>query len=396
MSARPDVAAARRIVVKIGSSSLTSARGGLDGARVDALVDSLAARRAQGAEVVLVSSGAIAAGLSPLGLKRRPRDLATQQAAASVGQGLLVQRYASSFGRFGAAVGQVLLTAEDVGRRSHYRNASRTLERLLALGVVPVVNENDTVATEEIRFGDNDRLAALVAHLIRAELLLLLSDVDGLYDGDPRRPESRLVSEVRGEADLEGVDAGRAGAAGVGTGGMRTKLDAARIATAAGVPVVLTSAAAVGPALAGDAVGTHFLATGGRSAGRLLWLAHASSPRGRLTLDDGAVQAVVRRRMSLLPAGVVAVDGEFGAGDPVDLIDQSGHIVARGLVNYDAGELPSLLGRSTRELGQQLGPAYERELVHRDDLVVMPGPRGAGRGGGTSRATNEQQHDRQE
>ncbi len=382
---RPEVAAARRVVVKVGSSSLTSAAGGLDPERLDALVDVLAQRRAAGVEVVLVSSGAIAAGLAPLGLRQRPRDLATQQAAASVGQGLLLGRYAASFARSGAPVGQVLLTADDVVRRAHYRNAQRTLTRLLALGVVPVVNENDTVATEEIRFGDNDRLAALVAHLVRADLLVLLSDVDGLYDGDPRRPGARLIPEIRGEADLDGVAVRGPGAARLGTGGMLTKLEAARIATSGGLPVVLAAAAAAAAALAGAPVGTLFRPTGDRVATRLMWLAHASSPRGRLRLDPGAVTAVVARRLSLLPAGVVAVDGEFAAGDVVDLVDENGHAVARGLVNYDSGELPALLGRSTRELAAGLGPAYEREVVHRDDLALLraeqrgSGPGGAGR-----------------
>src|SRR3954469_12506137 len=280
---RGEVAAARRVVVKVGSSSLTSASGDLSGERVDRLVDVIAARRESGVEVVLVSSGAIAAGLAPLGFRSRPSDLATQQATASVGQGLLVERYTAAFARHGLRVGQVLLTADDVVRRTHYRNAHRTLTRLLALGVVPVVNENDTVATDEIRFGDNDRLAALVAHLVHAELLVLLSDVDGLYDGDPRKPGATLISEVSGTHDLDGVVLGRAGVAGVGTGGMGTKVDAARIATAAGIPVVLAAAPAAGPALSGDPVGTHFTRTGRRAATRLLWLAHAATPRGSLS-----------------------------------------------------------------------------------------------------------------
>ncbi|MCU1691073.1 MAG: proB [Frankiales bacterium] len=356
---RNAVAAARRVVVKVGSSSLTTAEGGLDEARVDALVEALATRDG---DVVLVSSGAIAAGLAPLGLAKRPRDLATLQAAASVGQSLLVQRYATAFGRHGRTVGQVLLTADDVVRRSHYRNAQTTLERLLALGVVPVVNENDAVATEEIRFGDNDRLAALVAHLVRADALVLLSDVDGLYDDDPRKAGARRVDVVRGPEDLEAVEVGGTGSA-VGTGGMASKVDAARVATSAGVPVLLTSADRVAEALRGEG-GTLFLPTGTRSSGRLLWLEHASTPRGRLVLDAGAVAAVVERRLSLLPAGVTAVEGDFGAGDPVELLGPDGSAVARGLVAYDAAELPALLGRSTRELGL-------REVVHRDDLVVL-------------------------
>ncbi|MEE1802623.1 MULTISPECIES: glutamate 5-kinase [unclassified Streptomyces] len=371
--ARQDaVARARRIVVKVGSSSLTTAAGGLDADRVDALADVLAAVRTTGdREVVLVSSGAIAAGLAPLGLDRRPRDLARQQAAASVGQGLLVARYTASFARYGVRVGQVLLTTDDTSRRASYRNAYRTLDQLLGMGALPVVNENDTVATDEIRFGDNDRLAALVAHLVRADLLVLLSDVDGLYDGDPSRPGTSRIAEVRGPADLAGVTIGSTGRAGVGTGGMVTKVEAARIAAAAGIPVVLTSASRAADALAGRDTGTYFHRTGRRSADRLLWLAHASTPRGALTLDDGAVRAVVERRTSLLPAGIAAVEGEFGAGDPVELRDTEGRAVARGLVNFDAKEIPQLLGRSTRELARELGPAYEREVVHRDDLVIL-------------------------
>jgi glutamate 5-kinase len=361
------VAHARRIVVKIGSSSLTTQGAGLDGARIDALVEALAVRQATGTQVVLVSSGAIAAGLAPLGLLRRPSDLATQQAAASVGQMLLVESYSASFARYGLTVGQVLLTAEDVIRRAHYRNAKRTFERLLDLGVVPVVNENDAVATAEIRFGDNDRLAALVAHLLHADALLLLSDVDGLYDGDPRRPGARLLSAVLSEADLAGVAAGSTGPTGVGSGGMASKVDAARVATAAGVHVVIASAAQAPGALAGDEIGTWFAPTGRRLSTRLLWLRYASTPRGRLILDEGAVQAVVVRRMSLLSAGVTAVDGGFVAGDPVDVCDQAGRAVARGLAGYDAAELPALLGRSTRELEVR----YRREVIHRDDLVLL-------------------------
>ncbi|MCA1720300.1 MAG: glutamate 5-kinase [Actinobacteria bacterium] len=335
---------------------MTTAAGGLDAARLDALVDSLAAH---GGELVLVSSGAIAAGLAPLGLAKRPRDLATLQAAASVGQSLLVQQYATAFARHGRTVGQVLLTADDLVRRSHYRNAQTTLERLLALGVIPVVNENDAVATEEIRFGDNDRLAALVAHLVRAEALVLLSDVDGLYDGDPRLPTSRLIDDVSGTVDADVSATG----SGLGSGGMASKVEAAAVATSAGVPVLVGAAACAAALLRGEG-GTAFAPTGTRASGRLLWLAHASTPRGRLVLDDGAVAAVCARRLSLLPAGVTAVEGSFAAGDPVELTRPDGVAVARGLVAYDADELPALLGRSTRELGL-------REVVHRDDIVLL-------------------------
>lgn len=366
------VTGARRVVVKVGSSSLTTAAGGIDDQRVDALVDVLGGLAAGGREVVLVSSGAIAAGLAPLNLPRRPRDLATQQAAASVGQGLLIGRYAAGLARHGLTVGQVLLTVDDVTRRVHYRNAYRTLRKLLDLGALPIVNENDTVATEEIRFGDNDRLAALVAALVHADLLVLLSDVDALYTGSPSDPASRRIALVRDDADLADVQLGRAGRAGVGTGGMVTKVEAARIATGFGIPVVLTAAPLAGAALAGDEIGTLFQPVAHRPTARLFWLAHATAPRGRLHLDAGAVAAVVARRKSLLPAGITAVDGSFAAGDPVDLVDAgSGAPVARGLVNYDAVELPALLGRSTPELAAALGPGYEREVVHRDDLVLL-------------------------
>ncbi len=368
---REQVTAARRVVVKVGSSSLTTAAGGIDPERVRRLVDVLAAARARGTEVVLVSSGAIAAGLAPLGLSRRPRALPAQQAAAAVGQGLLVHRYTEELAAHGLVVGQVLLTADDMTRRSHYRNAHQTFAKLLELGVLPIVNENDTVATGEIRFGDNDRLAALVAHLVHADLLVLLSDVDGLYDGRPAAEGSRLIAEVALSDDLADVRIGAAGAAGVGTGGMRTKLDAARIATGAGIPVVLTSADRAGEALAAEPVGTWFHAATRRRPTRQLWLAHATEPKGVLLLDEGAVRAVTERRASLLAAGLTGSTGTFVAGDPVDLAGPDGVAVARGLVNFDADEIPRLVGRTSATLRRELGAAYEREVVHRDDLALL-------------------------
>lgn len=356
---RDAVRDAKRLVVKVGSSSLTTASGGLDGERLDALVDALAAR---GGEIVLVSSGAIAAALAPLGLSRRPKDLATQQAAASVGQSLLVQRYATAFGRHGRTVGQVLLTADDLVRRAHYRNARTTFDRLLALKVVPVVNENDAVATAEIRFGDNDRLAALVAHAVRADALVLLSDVDGLYDGNPRTPGATLIGEVSGPSALEGVSIGGTGSS-VGSGGMASKVDAAGIAASEGIPVLLGAATNVAELLQGVG-GTCFAATGSRRRGRAAWLAHATTPAGRLVLDAGAVRAVQERGSSLLAAGVTAAQGSFSAGDPVELVGPDGVAFARGLVAFDSSELPAQLGRSSRESGG-------RPLVHRDDLVLL-------------------------
>ena len=367
---REELGTARRVVVKVGSSSLTTAEGGIDPRRIEQLVGVLAGARLAGREIVLVSSGAIASGLAPLGLKARPRDLATQQAAASVGQGLLMGHYTRLFNGYGLGVGQVLLTADDVTRHSHYRNAYRTFGRLLDLGVVPIVNENDTVATHEIRFGDNDRLAALVAHLVHANALVLLSDVAALYTTNPVKPEARKISDVWSDADLTGIDIESRGTA-VGTGGMITKIDAARIATSAGIPAVLTTAEHADAALAGEEVGTLFHPTGRRRPTRLLWLRHASDARGTLVLDAGAVRALTQRNASLLPAGITAVRGQFSSGEPVELEGPDGMVVARGLVNYDSDELPALLGRSTRELAAELGPGYDRTVVHRDALVVI-------------------------
>lgn len=369
---RSEIASAPRIVVKVGSSSLTR-DGELDADRLRALVDVVARRRAEGTQVILVSSGAIATGMPALGLRTRPRDLATQQAAASVGQGLLIAHYSTAFAAHGFTVGQVLLTSDDVTRRNHYRNAQRTFFRLLELGIIPIVNENDTVATDEIRVGDNDRLAALVAHVVQAEALILLSDVPGLFDGPPERGDARLIEEVVTPTDLDAVSIGGVGSAGVGLGGMTSKVQAARIAASAGIPTLVAATGDAATALGAATVGTLFHPTGTRTSTRLLWLAHATTPTGSLVLDAGAVAAVVERRLSLLPAGITGVYGTFEAGDPVDLVDENGDTVARGLVNFDSSELPSLLGRSTRDLARERGPEYEREVVHRDDLVVIRG-----------------------
>ena len=358
---------ARRLVVKVGSSSLTTADGGLDLSRLAALVDAVAARCAAGSQVVLVSSGAIAAGLLPLGLRRRPTDLANQQAAASVGQLALAHAYTEAFRRHGLVVGQVLLTTDDVVRRAHYRNAQRTFSRLLALGIVPVVNENDTVATEEIRFGDNDRLAALVAHLIGADALVLLSDVDALYNADPRHGNALPINEVTHNSDVDGINVDSVGLSGLGTGGMTSKLAAAQLAASSGIPVLLAAASAAPQALTTAEVGTAFATTGSRLSARRFWLAYAAGAAGRLVLDSGAVAAVVERRRSLLAAGITGMHGDFEAGDVVELADPLGEVVARGVVAFDANELPAMIGRSS----QQLAPEQRREVVHADDLVPL-------------------------
>lgn len=367
---RADLPKARRVVVKVGSSSLTSIENSIDENALRSIVDALGRVKAQGVEVVFVSSGAITAGLQPLGLSRRPKDLSTKQAAASVGQGLLISRYTDYFARYDVTVGQVLLTAEDLMRRSQYKNAHRQIERLLDLGILPIVNENDAVATHEIKFGDNDRIAALVAHLIKADALLLLSDVDALYTRPPKDGGERIPTVEDPITDLEGVEIGTIGRAGVGSGGMVTKVQAARIAASSGIPALVTSAANIESALAGDDVGTWFATTGGRRNVRLLWLAHLADIKGTLTLDDGAVEAI-RGRRSLLAAGVTEVSGKFTAGDPVAMVDSQGEEVAHGLINYASDEVPGMLGKRTHELGEEFGEDYARELVHVDNLVTM-------------------------
>jgi glutamate 5-kinase len=368
---RTEVTTARRIVVKVGSSSLTTRAGGIDFDRVNSLVKVIAEKRLSGTQIVLVSSGAIAAGLAPLGLSSRPSDVATQQAAASVGQSLLVSQYATAFSSYDITVGQVLLTAQDVLRRANYRNAQRGLNRLLELGILPIVNENDTVATDEIRFGDNDRLAALVAQVVQADALILLSDVPGLFDGPPELPGSKLITRVESMDELANVQIGGTGSAGVGLGGMTTKVEAARIATAAGMPTVVTSADLAQAVLAGEEVGTLFTAAKSKIPTRLLWLTYATTSQGSIVIDDGAVTAVVERRLSLLPAGIVSTHGMFSAGDPVDVCDTNGKVWARGIVSFDSDELPGMLGKKTADLLQEFGTGFDREVIHRDDMVVL-------------------------
>lgn len=368
---RRSVAQAQTMVVKVGSSSLTRPSGHLDAAKLEALVASVAANVLSGARIVLVSSGAIAAGFGPLGFGERPRDVATQQAAASVGQGLLMARYETAFARYGIRVGQILITAEDTIRAAQYRNARRTLERLLDLGVVPIVNENDALASNEIRFGDNDRLSALVANIVRADALVLLTDVDALYTAPPSRPDARRIGYVPDViAALRDVTVGGS-TSGVGTGGMVTKLEAARIAAVSGVPVVLTSAANAGPAMMGDPVGTVFAPVHDRGSSRRLWIGFAAEPRGTIVVDDGAARAVRGGRASLLAAGALEARGEFSAGDPVWVDAEDGTHLARGLSGYDSEEIPQMLGCNTDQLKRFLGEAYAHPLIHRDNLVLV-------------------------
>jgi glutamate 5-kinase len=359
------------VVVKVGTSSITSERGEIDDASLLKLCREIAAARAEGHEVVLVSSGAIAAGLPALGMTTRPADVGTLQAVAAVGQPRLMERLGAILGTHGLLAGQVLLTPHDFGVRSQYLHARETLRRLLDLGVVPVVNENDTVADDEIRYGDNDRLAALVAHLVAADLLVLLTDTAGLFTADPRiDADASLIEEiVEVDAALESLAGGRGTAR--GSGGMATKLAAAKIAAWSGVRAVIAAADAsdvVGQAIAGQPVGTAFPARGERLPSRKLWIAFALNPAGRVVVDEGARRALCDHHRSLLPAGVRAVEGGFDADAAVEIVGPDGVPFAKGLVRYPAAVLRGVAGHRT----SQLEDGLPHEVVHRDDLVVLP------------------------
>lgn len=360
-----------RVVVKVGSSSLRAERG-IDRGVLRSLVDQLAEVAHAGTQVVLVSSGAVAAGMDDLGLTRRPVDLPGLQAAASVGQGALVHAYAESFATHGIPVGQVLLTPSDVTDRARYLNGRNTFERLLALGAVPVVNENDTVATDELRFGDNDRLAALAASMLGARLLVLLSDVEGVLAADDGDGQPRVLERVDDPAEVARYDHG--GSSAVGTGGMVSKVEAVRVARFSGCHAVIARArrpGVISDVVGGEPVGTWFPPSARRPESRKLWIAFAKHPAGVVRIDGGAVDALVRGGKSLLAAGVTAVDGEFAAGDAVDVLGPDDGLVARGLVALDRATLERVRGRKQAEVAAELGVDDAPELVHRDQLVVL-------------------------
>jgi glutamate 5-kinase len=358
----------RRLVVKVGTSNLVDGDGRVARSRLSRIVDQLARAAEDGRSCVLVSSGAIASGLAPLGLRRRPSAIPRQQAAAAVGQGLLMAEYGRLLARRGLIAAQILMTQDDFVRRQHFVNAQHTFEQLLSSGAVPVVNENDTVATEEISLGDNDRLAALVAVMVRADLLVLLSDVDGIYTRDPRRG-GRLIPEV---VDPLGVDATGTGSA-HGRGGMSSKLEAAGMATAAGIPTVVANGSrrdVLTEILADAPVGTWLPARAGRERARRAWVAFVAEPRGRIEVDAGAERAVREAGRSLLAAGVLSVQGAFDAGDIVEISAPQGRPFARGVVNYSSGQLLQVAGRSSAQLAALGVTSSDREVVHRDELVL--------------------------
>ncbi|MBK7793211.1 MAG: glutamate 5-kinase [Betaproteobacteria bacterium] len=368
------VTTAHRLVVKVGSSLVTNEGRGLDHAAVANWAAQIADLKRAGKEIVLVSSGAIAEGIKRLGWTARPSAMHELQAAAAVGQMGLVQAYETAFAKFGLQTAQVLLTHEDLADRGRYLNARSTLRTLLELDVIPIINENDTVATDEIRFGDNDTLGALVTNLIEADVLLLLTDQQGLYTSDPRKdPAATLVRTARaGDPQLEAM-AGGAGSA-LGRGGMLTKILAAKRAARSGASTVIASGRepnVLTRLAAGEALGSALVADAASLAARKQWLADHLQLAGRLQLDQGAVRALVSEGKSLLPIGVVAVDGEFERGEVVGCYDPAGREVARGLVNYGAAEAGRIIRRPSSEIVTILGYVEEPELIHRDNLVLL-------------------------
>ena len=360
-----------RVVVKVGSSSLTRADGGLDLNRIDILAGLIAGMRSRGYDVVLVSSGAVASGLVPLGLSRRPDELSLLQAAASVGQGRLAARWETAMSAYGLVTAQVLLTAHDVAIRSHYRTVRATFDSLLSLGAVPIINENDAVATSEFSLGDNDRLAALVAHLVTADVLVLLTDVDGLWTARPGTPGATPIRHVRSSADLAGVSVSGRGSF-VGIGGMTTKLQAATIACASGTTTLIAraddAAALLGQEQVPTDLGTWFEPTGPHRPSRRLWMAHASQPDGRVLIDAGAARALTVGKKSLLLPGLTGLDGDFESGSVVDVVGPEG-VLARGICRYAAAELREVLG--ARSEGAP-APDHVAPVIHRDDLAELP------------------------
>ncbi len=364
----------RRIVVKVGSGVLARGGLGLDRPTIGALATALAGLHARGVETILVSSGAILAGMEALGLRQRPRELPLKQAAAAVGQSHLMRAYEEAFQPCGRRVAQILLTREDLRHRGRYLNARNTLFTLLGLQVVPIVNENDTVAVQEIQFGDNDTLSALVAHMADADLLVILTDIEGLYTADPHRSNTaELIRLVRPQDAVGAFCAENTGSA-ASIGGMSTKVLAARRAAMAGIPTVVADGVRPGvleEILRGGEVGTFFMPSRSRMRSRQRWLAFASVPRGGIVVDDGAKRALITGNKSLLPSGIRATQRSFRAGDVVSLVDARNREFARGLVNYGREEVDKIKGLHSHEIAGVLGSKPYDEVIHRDNLVIV-------------------------
>jgi glutamate 5-kinase len=363
----------KRLVIKIGSNILASADKGLNTKRLKTIISDISSIIDGGYEIVIVSSGAIAAGLKKLGLKGKPQDIRLQQAAAAIGQSSLMWAYEHIFGRFDKKVAQVLLTRDDIANRLRYINAKNTLFTLMAYGVIPLINENDPIAVDEIKFGDNDMLAALAASLVEADMLVILSDVNGLYSKDPKLKRAKLIKHVPEITPaIEKLAGGRGSA--VGTGGMYSKLLAAKQATDHGIPVVIMNGRKSGmlARLAdGRSVGTYFEPGKERLSSKKGWIAYGVRSRGAIYLDDGAVDALIHKGKSLLPSGITKIEGQFKVGDYIRCLNNEGKKIAKGLTNYSSEDLDKIKGKKTSEIESALGFKYSDEVIHRDNLVVV-------------------------
>ena len=374
MESRKDLYSCHRLVVKVGTSTITHANGHINLERLEKLARELADLHNEGREILLVTSGAVAAGVGRLGYKDYPKTLPLKQAMAAVGQGALLHLYEKFFAEYGKHIAQVLLTKDDFDERLRYLNARNTMTTLLQLGVIPVINENDTVAVEEIKFGDNDTLSALVAEIVDADLLIILTDIEGLYDEDPRvNPEARLYHEVD---EIPGmVEKGLKGRGHkFSSGGMYTKLLAARMAMASGIPMLVASGRKPGTIrniIDGQRLGTLFKPKEGRMQARKRWIAFGSQTHGILSIDAGASDALLHKGKSLLPSGVVAVSGEFGRGNVVSVQTTEGEEIARGMVNYSADEIRQIMGKKTSEIAKILGSKDYDEVIHRNNLTLI-------------------------
>jgi len=364
----------KRAVVKIGSNILTDAKEGLDTKRVHSIAKDIACFTDLGYEVVVVSSGAIAAGMKKLGLKEKPRDVRLKQASAAIGQSSLMWAYEKSFSEFHKKVAQVLLTRDDFSDRRRYINSKNTLTTLLTYGVIPIVNENDTVATDEIKFGDNDNLAALVASLIEAERLIILSDVNGLYSEDPKVHSGARIIEYIEEITPEIEARAKGSGSMVGTGGMYSKLLATKRALNHGIIVHIVNGRKEGllcSIIKGKHSGTLFKPKEEKLSSRKGWIAYSSRAKGNIVVDDGAVKAIIQAGKSLLPSGITSVEGEFDIGDAVYCLDSRRNRIAKGLTNYSFSEVDRIKGRRTSEIERVLGYKYSDEVIHRDNLVLV-------------------------
>lgn len=374
MVTRTSLAEAKRVVVKVGTSTLTHQTGKLNLWRIEKLVRELADLANQGKEMILVSSGAVGAGMDRLGLKEKPKTIPEKQAAAAVGQGILMHTYEKLFGEYGQVAAQVLLTREDSVKRSRYTNSRNTLLSLLQMGVIPIINENDAVAIDELKIGDNDTLSAMVASVVDADLLIILSDIEGVYTANPQtHPDATLIPEIHDiTPDVEALAGGPGSLR--GTGGMYTKIQAAKIAVSSGVTMVIASGARDGvirDVLSGASVGTLFTSKENRLQVRKRWLAFGARIHGSITVDAGCAKALIAGGSSLLAAGVRAVAGEFEHGNTISVLTEDGREIARGIANYNAEETKRIMGAHTPEIAGLLGYKTYDEIIHRDNMVVL-------------------------